>query len=79
MFMTFAANPTGISRAFRDATLPSHPPGALKKKWYLDDITDWLPTDTNSHWDFVSDYCRGKWMKMVPAGYVKLVLENGHV
>lgn len=23
-------------------------PGALKKKWYLDDITDWLPTDTNS-------------------------------
>lgn len=23
-------------------------PGAMKKKWYLDDITDWLPTDTNS-------------------------------
>ena len=22
--------------------------GALKKKWYLDDITDWLPSDTNS-------------------------------
>ena len=34
-----------------DDSVVGHLPEALKKKWYLDDITDWLPTDTNSHWD----------------------------